>query len=267
MSALQSFNGTWLKLVLNSVKSDMVDAILFTAWRAWFAHNECTHDKPLPSVEGSKRFLLSYSNTFKQVRELSTEEILKGKQAIGGSNPSLSIAPTAHVTKSGSWAKPMEGWVKLNCDGSFSGKDGAAGTGMILRDETGSTIVSACRQLFDCSNALEAEAYACLEGLGLALEWTVKPVVVELDCSNLVDAIINHVTDRSPITFLVAEIKDLVNSDRVISIVKVDRTQNRASDCLANFARHERRTMTWCGSGPDCLRQVLDADQFVNPIE
>jgi hypothetical protein len=50
-----------------------------------------------------------------------------------------------------------------------------------------------------------------------------------------------------------------------VSFVKVDRSQNRVSHYLANFARTESRTMVWIGSGPDCLAQALVYDQDVIP--
>jgi hypothetical protein len=69
--------------------------------------------------------------------------------------------------------------------------------------------------------------------------------MVELDCSCLVDAIKGKCQDCSPITHLIAEIKDLVKIDRIISFAKVDRTQNRASQCLANLSKTAGRTDLW----------------------
>jgi hypothetical protein len=59
----------------------------------------------------------------------------------------------------------------------------------VLRDENGNTIFSACRKLLNCLDPLDAEVRACEEGLLLAMRWSEKPVVLELDCKVLVDAI------------------------------------------------------------------------------
>uniref|UniRef100_A0A8R7P1A2 RNase H type-1 domain-containing protein n=1 Tax=Triticum urartu TaxID=4572 RepID=A0A8R7P1A2_TRIUA len=64
------------------------------------------------------------------------------------------------------WVQPKPGWVKLNSDGSW-GQDGDAGAGMILRNEHGEVIFSACKHLHICRDALEAELCACMEGLSL----------------------------------------------------------------------------------------------------
>ena len=138
---------------------------------------------------------------------------------------------------------------------------------MVLRDEEGQVIFAACRNLMDCMDAMEAETLACHEGLQMALEWSDKPILVELDCSCLVDAIRKKAQDRSPQSYYISEIKALINCRRVISFVKADHTQNRASHGLANFARAEERSATWQGSAPEFLVQVLDHDRHVTPIE
>lgn len=79
------------------------------------------------------------------------------------------------------WEKPSAGWVKLNCDGSVKVEDGSAEAGMVLRDEYGNIVLSACRQLLNCTDPLEAETRACEEGLSMAMQWSDKPVVLELD--------------------------------------------------------------------------------------
>ena len=64
--------------------------------------------------------------------------------------------------------------------------------------------------------------------------------------------------DRSVYASLVKEIKYLL-SLRETCITHVIRSQNKVSDCLATFARLEGRTMTWIGSGPPkVLELVLD---------
>jgi hypothetical protein len=47
--------------------------------------------------------------------------------------------------------------------------------GMIVWDNHGDIILSACRQLPYCRDALEAELCAVLEGLSLALHWCNSP--------------------------------------------------------------------------------------------
>jgi hypothetical protein len=66
------------------------------------------------------------------------------------------------------WVPPSSGWVKLNVDGPFhvEAKDG--GVGMVLRDDRGAIIFTACRFLGACSSMLEVELLACLEGCRLA---------------------------------------------------------------------------------------------------
>ena len=62
------------------------------------------------------------------------------------------------------WEPPPTGWIKLNVDGSFVQQLGGAGVGVIARDNKGHIILSAWRVIFECQDAAEAEAWACLEG-------------------------------------------------------------------------------------------------------
>jgi ribonuclease HI len=54
--------------------------------------------------------------------------------------------------------------VELNVDGSFLAEAGSGGAEMVLQDDKGDIIFSSCRFLPHCSNALEAEIIACMEG-------------------------------------------------------------------------------------------------------
>jgi ribonuclease HI len=242
----------------------MIDHILLITWRAWYVRNEVTHSKPLPTTESSKRFLISYVKILRNLKVSSTEDIIKGKQPMLESMYQSSPCPKEPPDKR--WTKPPAGWVKLNCDGSVKVEDESAGAGMVLRDENGDTIFSACRKLLNCLDPLDAEVRACEEGLLLAMRWSDKPVVLELDCKVLVDAIKEKNQDRSPFVHTISFIRNLCSSTRTIYTVKVDRSQNRMSHCLANLARIEGQTDIWIGSGPEGLSQVYDQDILVSPI-
>jgi hypothetical protein len=57
---------------------------------------------------------------------------------------------------------------------------------------------------------------ACHEGLILALQWSDKPVLVELDCPGLVDTIVEKSLNHSAFTHLISEIKNLSMVDTVV---------------------------------------------------
>jgi hypothetical protein len=116
--------------------------------------------KPLPAIEGSRRFLCSYVNSLDNLRKLSTEELLKGKQPVQKEQPGshgrveeVKSQPKVDIA----WEKPRTGTVKLNVDGSFMEQAGGAGAGMILRDAEGRIVFSACRTLHHCGSGSEAE--------------------------------------------------------------------------------------------------------------
>lgn len=67
--------------------------------------------------------------------------------------------------------------------------NGAAGAGVVARDSSGKIIFTAWRSLRRCSDAAEAEALACVEGIRLAVEWASGRVIIESDCARIVQAL------------------------------------------------------------------------------
>ena len=187
------------------------------------------------------------------------EGLTKGKQAIKIDQPRRTKDTEEHEPPL-PWEPPDTGWVKLNVDGSFVEHTGEAGAGMILRDETNQVIFSACRQLLHCSGALESELAAAREGLLLALQWSSKPIILEMDSSQALSAIVNTGTCRSSLAYLVSEVKALIADGREIIVGKVNRSQNKASHSLAAFGRCNALTMCWLGSVPDDIRDVILED-------
>ena len=141
-------------------------------------------------------------------------------------------------------------------------EEGTTGCGMVLRGADGNIIVSACRFLPRCVEAVEAELWACKEGLELALEHSPLPVIVESDCSQVIRVASEKSLDRSPFLNIISDIRFLSNQDRVCKFVKVDRSEVRISHCLANLAR---AAVVWPGSGSDVVIQELQLELSVIP--
>ena len=217
----------WLRSVLMKVPAEMISNTLLVAWRAWYARNEITHNKPLPPVESSRRFLCSYTNILRNIQNTPTEQALKGKQllVVPGSDAGMNRKRNEPPDKP--WTKPPMGWVKLTIDGSFKVENGTAGAGMILLDADGGIIFSACRSLHSCEEALEAELRSCLEGLELSFQHSQLPIIIDSDCSQLVATVGDNSQNRSPFLHIISEIKLLAGRDRECKFVKVDRGQVR----------------------------------------
>jgi ribonuclease HI len=227
------------------------------------ARNEITHDKPLPPTEGSRRFLQSYLRTLREIKDMSTEHILKGKLPLIYSSFQAPRTLVKVSPPDKPWLKPPAGWVKLTIDGSFRAEDGNAGLGMVLRDEEGAVIFSASEFVPSCREALGAELLACSVGLDLALQHTTLPIVIDTDCSQLVTVVRQ---DRSPYLHLVFEIKRSSSNGGDCNFVKVDRGQVRVSHVLANLARTEHHSSLSFGFGPEVFLRELERERLVNPI-
>ncbi|KAM3254699.1 hypothetical protein ACQJBY_048274 [Aegilops geniculata] len=96
-----------------------------------------------------------------------------------------------------------------------------------------------------------------MEGISLALQHSDLPIVVEMDSLEAVTMISCEAVDRSVYASIVKEIKYLLLQT---CITHIFRSQNKASDVLALFARSQGRTMTWLGAGPDELMEIVSLD-------
>jgi hypothetical protein len=121
-------------------------------------YNEITHDKPLPSIEGSGRFILSYMDSLLAIKQHPHMDMDKGKAVI-----SYEIQKKKKPTfKEGNkvkkmWLKPPPGELKLNVD-AF--KEPEARAGIVLRDHEGEIVFAAWLNLRYCADATEEELAA-----------------------------------------------------------------------------------------------------------
>jgi hypothetical protein len=128
----------WLLHLLRRLSEVQRAMTLLTLWRIWHTHNEITHDKSCPSVEGSRRFLVSYLDSLLMIRQFLEKDVEKGKMVIAKDKGfKLKDTKCARMqTRSQVWVKREQGTAKLNVDGSYDATTGA-GAGIILRDWDG----------------------------------------------------------------------------------------------------------------------------------
>jgi hypothetical protein len=72
----------WLLHLLARISETQRAMTLMIIWRIWHCHNEITHDKPMPPIEGSKRFLMSYLDSLLSIKQAPTADLIKGKNVV-----------------------------------------------------------------------------------------------------------------------------------------------------------------------------------------
>jgi ribonuclease HI len=234
--------------------------MLMTFWRTWHAHNEMTHGKPCPSVEGSRRFLVRYLNSLLTIKQFPEADMAKGKMVV---DPKQGFRRDKDVTRKQwkvrqKWKPPDVNTVKLNVDGAYS-QDGRAGCGVVVRDSAGEVIVAACLQLHHCKDATEAEVAAIEEGVNLAMQWTQLPFSVESDCADAVQMINSRAPNISANAFRISVIRENL-LERNSKLVKIGREANVASHELAKLARVHGRTNVWLSVPPPEIAGVIASD-------
>ena len=129
---------------------------------------------------------------------------------------------------------------------------------MILRDHEGDVIFAAIRVLFNCGDPLEAEMAALDDGLQLALHWTNLPLLVEMDCGELLKMVQSKDKDRSRYAYRVNEIRRVLAQERNISLAKIRRHANLASHTLACMGRSQQRTACWLRNSPREIASIVE---------
>jgi hypothetical protein len=182
----------WLLHLLSSLDDDGWDKTLLLLWRAWHHWNDIMHGKGRAFVGESVEFLKSYVASLGWCScSPHTEPNDKGKEKVweGVGMPEVQKPIKMHQDIQRGWALPSTGWVKLNVDAGYCHDTGLAGTRVVVWDHQGQVILSAWQFWENVVSAEEAEAFACLEGMRLVVDWVRQPTVVESDCLLLIKSL------------------------------------------------------------------------------
>lgn len=154
---------------------------------------------------------------------------------------------------------PLEGWSKINFDGSFVEQIGEAGADLIAQDSQGELIFTTWRAIHRCANAVEAEAVACADGFQLAAQWIQGPVIFETNCERVHNSLTN-LEDQSEISFIISTAKEHVQMLVGWRVIQVKRECNSIAHDLAHLARCYSDSAFWLRSAPACVTEQVTKD-------
>nr|GMD70526.1 putative ribonuclease H-like domain-containing protein [Ipomoea batatas] len=165
------------------------------------------------------------------------------------------------------WIKPMDGWYKLNTDGSRDAQSGKIGCGGVLRDSNGDWIWG-----FSCNlgegSIMEAEAWGILKGLKLTWDHGYRKVIIESDAKKVVDWITTRERNNLPIgnvANIISECKRWIGRDWVVRVIHIHREQNNVADWLAKKALAGSRGLSMLSQPETGILELLVDDSMGVP--
>ena len=131
------------------------------------------------------------------------------------------------------WSRPVEGWLKLNTDGSVISTSGLSRCGGLLRDNTGQWIVGFAKSI-SVSSSIAAELWALMEGLSLCIERKASAMEIELDASATISLVASNVNTNGDLSSLVDDRRELLLR---LPQVKLSHCFREANFCVNALAK------------------------------
>jgi ribonuclease HI len=156
------------------------------------------------------------------------------------------------------WIKPPEDRVKVNVDASFDVNMGSGASSAIIRDHLGTVISCGHWKINSVEDAATAEACALRHGLLLAGEVGCSNLLVESDCSEVVEVMQNGGNSLGAAAAIYEECTFLCRGFSRVSFAHCPREANRAAHELSKF--NEVDHVVWHGDPPSYLRAVIAND-------
>ncbi|KAJ4720548.1 Ribonuclease H-like domain containing protein, partial [Melia azedarach] len=116
------------------------------------------------------------------------------------------------------WCPPKEPWYKLNVDAAVNLKGGLVELGAVVRNTKGEVMAAATWSHTFPEDVEFVEALAVYEGLKLARSVGLCPLVIESDCRNVVELIMEKTKSYCEIGWLVAEIQALIKDGCLLNL-------------------------------------------------
>ncbi|KAF5454765.1 hypothetical protein F2P56_024405 [Juglans regia] len=161
------------------------------------------------------------------------------------------------------WVAPEHGFLKLNVDVAVFANQISSGVGLLLRNSKAEIIFSTSKKENDVNDPIEIEMLAILRGLRFCFPLGISHLVIESDSLLMVNEVQSDSISRSLQGNMVQQIKQLMLRFPCCSIQHNSRLGNGAAHGLAKLAWNIDDLITWGGSCPDCIEQVVWSDSML----
>ncbi|XP_074301330.1 uncharacterized protein LOC141632710 [Silene latifolia] len=157
------------------------------------------------------------------------------------------------------WMAPGEGWVKLNVDAGVQEGVGV-GIGGVCRDSAGKVLWSMAARRLEVWEAHIAEAVAVLEGLEEAAKAGHDAVIVESDCSQVIDGLKSRKKGRSVFALVLDDILRLCTSFGSVVFSYVSRKNNEVAHALAHALPVVSGRTVWLEKLPEVVSRYISIE-------
>jgi hypothetical protein len=159
-------------------------------------------------------------------------------------------------TRLSKWERLEQNYIKVNCDAAYDVNTSNGGWGCVLHDADGDAISVYCRRVESLMSALHGELIASIHGAQATADKGVGHVILETDALEVVQAVYSDAFDLSAVTFLVGELRCLLEFNFISW-----RVQQRPRSC--NRVAHELAILgSFCDLDEDSVLTSLPAHVY-----
>lgn len=128
------------------------------------------------------------------------------------------VAARTEVTRKVSWLSPPQGTYKINFDAAINRETHQGGLGVVIRGGNGSVLTAAVQQINFNGDVAQIGAAAVKLGIQMAKdgEWT--PLIIETDCKEVVELVLQKKSSRTEICWIIADIQNKMEGDNMTVI-------------------------------------------------
>ena len=157
------------------------------------------------------------------------------------------------------WHKPLEGWTKINTNGSCRRENNVMACGGVLRDEAGRFLKVFSCKLGICS-VVEVELWGVWHGLNVTWNLGYHRAILEVDSQAVTKLISLQILDFHPLSQLMLNIQQILCRDQSVQILHTWREGNKAVDFCVGMGHHISEDFIEFTNPPQGLNHIIWAD-------